>query len=33
MREERREKQKREGGVDYAAKCFHALCCPVLWML
>ena len=27
MREERR----REGGVDYAATCCHALCCPVLY--
>ena len=41
MREERREKGKREGekerrqkekrAVDYAAACSHALCCPVLW--
>ena len=30
-REERRE-EKREGGVDYAATCCHALCCPVLWI-
>ena len=29
MREERR----REGGVDYAAACCHALCCPVPWII
>ena len=35
MREDWREKrrEKREGGVDYAATCCHALCCPVLWII
>ena len=23
--------EKREGGVDYAAACCHALCCLVVW--
>ena len=34
MRERRGEKrrEKREGGVDHAATCCHALCCPVLWI-
>ena len=34
MREERKEKrEKREGGVNYAAACCHALCCHVLWII
>ena len=35
MREERIEKRReeRERGVDYAATCCHALCCPVLWII
>ena len=35
MREERREqrREKREGGVDYAATCCHALCCQSFLML
>ena len=35
MREDWREKrrEKREGGVDYAATCCHALCCLVLWII
>ena len=34
MREERREnrREKREGGVNYAATCSHAMCCHVLWI-
>ena len=35
MRERGGEKrrEKRDGGVDYAATSCHALCCPVLWDL
>ena len=26
-------REEREGGVDYAAACCHALCCLVLWII
>ena len=32
MSERERREEKREGGVDHAATCCHALCCPVLWI-